>query len=78
MKYDAESVTSKFCEFFSTVGERFANSIAPPKLSINEYLSKMSSSSTTLFLSPTNTIEINNLIQNLLNKNSSGHDSYPA
>ena len=75
MKYDAESITSELCEFFSTVGERFGNSIAPPKSSINEYLSKMSSSSTTLFLSPTNTTEINNLIQNLPNKNSSGHDS---
>ena len=75
MKYSAESITSEFCEFFSTVGERFANKIAEPKTRIDEYISKMSSSSTTLFLSPTNTNEINNLIQNLPNKNSSGHDS---
>ena len=75
MKYYPESITSEFCEFFSTVGERFANKIAEPKTRIDEYISKMSSSSTTLFLSPTNTNEINNLIQNLPNKNSSGHDS---
>ena len=75
MKYYAESITSEFCEFFSTVGERFANKIAEPKTRIDEYISKMSSSSTTLFLSPTNTNEINKLIQNLPNKNSSGHDS---
>ena len=76
MKYYAERITSEFCEFFSTVGERFANKIAEPKTGIDEYISKMSSSSsTTLFLSLTNTNEINKLIQNLPNKNSSGHDS---
>ena len=31
MKYDPDSITSEFCEFFSSVGERFANEIKPPK-----------------------------------------------
>ena len=30
MKYDPDSITTKFCEFFSTVGERFAKDIKPP------------------------------------------------
>ena len=30
MKYDPDSITTKFCEFFSTVGERFAKDINPP------------------------------------------------
>ena len=31
MKYDPDSITTEFCEFFSTVGERFAKDIKPPK-----------------------------------------------
>ena len=30
MKYDPDSITTEFCEFFSTVGERFAKDINPP------------------------------------------------
>ena len=30
MKYDPNSITNEFCEFFSTVGERFAKDIKPP------------------------------------------------
>ena len=31
MKYDPDSITTEFCEFFSTVGERFAKDIKPPQ-----------------------------------------------
>ena len=41
MKYDPDSITSEFCEFFSTVGERFANDIKPPQNNIDHYLNKM-------------------------------------
>ena len=30
MKYDPDSITTEFCEFFSTVDERFAKDINPP------------------------------------------------
>ena len=75
MKYDPDSITSEFCEFFSTVGEKFANRIGKANTGINEYINKMPSSNTTFFLAPTNTTETHNLIDDLPNKNSSGHDS---
>ena len=75
MKYDAESITSEFCEFFSSVGEKYAHNIAPSKHSIRSYLNKMPNNSSTLFLHPTNMSEINRLIQNLPNKANSRHDS---
>ena len=53
MKYDPDSITSEFCEFFSTVGEKFANRIGKANTGINEYINKMPSSNTTFFLAPT-------------------------
>ena len=50
MKYDPDSITTEFCEFFSTVGERFASDIKPPQNNIDHYLNKMQKSKSTLFL----------------------------
>ena len=75
MKYDPDSITNEFCEFFSTVGERFSEGIKAPVNNIPHYLSKMPSSDHSLFLSPTDTEEIQHMIQSLPNKTSSGHDS---
>ena len=40
MKYDPDSITTEFCEFFSTVGERFAQDIKPPKTTLTTTLIK--------------------------------------
>ena len=74
-KYDPDSITSEFCEFFSTVGEKFANDIRPPQHNIDHYLNKMQRSTSTLFLAPTSEEELHYLINSLPNKASSGHDS---
>ena len=66
MKYDPDSITTEFCEFFSTVGERFAKDIKPSQDSIDHYLDKMPKSDVE---------EIHYLIKSLPNKTSSGHDS---
>ena len=75
IKYDPDSITSEFCEFFSTVGEKFANDIRPPQNNINHYLNKMQRSTSTLFLAPTSEEEIHYLINSLPNKARSGHNS---
>ena len=75
MKYDPDSITTEFCEFFSTVGEKFAKDIKPPQNNIDHYLNKMQKSDSTLFLAPTSVEEIHYLIKSLPNKTSSGHDS---
>ena len=75
MKYDPDSITTEFCEFFSTVGEKFAKGIKPPQDSIDHYLNKMPKSDKSLFLAPTSVDEIHYLIKSLPNKTSSGHDS---
>ena len=75
MKYDPDSITTEFCEFFSTVGERFAKDIKLPQNNIDHYLNKMQKSDSTLFLAPTSVEEIHYLIKSLPNKTSSDHDS---
>ena len=75
MKYDPDSITNEFCEFFSTVGERFSDDIKVPENNIDYYLDKMPKANSSLFLTPTNSEEIQYLIKSLPNKTSSGHDS---
>ena len=75
MKYDPDSITNEFCEFFSTVGERFSSDIRAPENNTEYYLDKMTKNKSTLFLTPTNSEEIRHLIISLPNKTSSGHDS---
>ena len=75
MRYDPDSITNEFCEFFSTVGKRFANDIRAPENNTEYYLDKMTKNNSTLFLTPTSSEEIKHLISSLPNKTSSGHDS---
>ena len=44
MKYDPDSITTEFCEFFSTVGERFAKDIKPPLINLIKFLPNKTSS----------------------------------
>ena len=75
MKYDPDLITNEFCEFFSTVGERFANNIKAPQDNIDSYLDNILTANKSLFLAPTTLEEIHYLIKSLPNKSSSGHDS---
>ena len=58
MKYDPDSITNEFYEFFSTVGERFYGDIRAPENNTDYYLDKMTKSNNSLFLTPTNSEEI--------------------
>ena len=75
MKYDPDSITNEFCEFFSTIGERYSHDIEAPQHNTDYYLNKMPKSNSSLFLTPTTSDEIKDLIMSLPNKTSSGHDS---
>ena len=69
--YDPESITNTFCDFFSTIGEKYASQLSP----MTTYLNQMNNNNKTLYLSPCNDIEIYYLIKNLPHKTSSGHDN---
>ena len=74
-RYDPTSITQEFCKHFSSIGEKFANKIPKSVQGINSYLSSIPTNNKSLFLNPTDNIEIETLINDLVPKNSSGHDN---
>ena len=75
IKYDSESITNSFNDFFSTVGKTLANQQDCSPLECNNYLRDLKQHKSSMFLIPTTTNEILTLIQNLPNKTSSGYDN---
>ena len=69
-----QTISNKFCSYFSNVGKTFADRIPSPQHSIAEYLNKIRRNEQSLFLSPTTETEVQKLINKLPNKKSSGHD----
>ena len=72
--YDTTKIANEFGDYFTNVGETYARKIPPSQNSINYYLSKLQSSTKSIFLKPTNKAEILTLIKLLPNKGSSGYD----
>ena len=63
-----------FNDHFSSVGKDFASKIPKSEKNINHYLNKISCNVKSLFLHPTNKMEVMTIIKSLPNKKSSGHD----
>ena len=72
--YDTQKIANEFGEYFANVGESYAKKIPPSQRSIDYYLNKLQSSAESIFLKPTNKVEIERLITRLPNKGSSGYD----
>ena len=72
--HNLENITNKFGEYFSTVGNKFAEKIVKPNKYIDEYLGSIRSNDKSLFLQRTTPYELLKLIKRLPNKRSSGHD----
>ena len=72
--YNSKSIANEFSKHFATVGRNYAEKIPHSKTNIDTYLSKLQSNKGSIFLQPTNPIEIKRLIGKLPNKGSSGFD----
>ena len=72
--YNAKEIANQFGKYFSTVGDDYANKVPTSHKSSHYYTQKIPRNPSTIFLTPTNKIEIENLIRSLPNKTSSGHD----
>ena len=68
-------IANEFAKHFSNIGKRYATCISEPKLHYKDYLRRIPSSNQNIFLDATTPIEIDNLIQNIPNKKSSGYDN---
>ena len=75
IKYDSDSITKSFNDFFSTVGEKLANQQVNSPLELEHYLKNLKRSESSIFLPPTSSSEILKLIEHLPNKTSSGYNN---
>ena len=67
-------VSNELASYFASVGPNYAKVIPAPKKKITDYLKRLKRNDKSIFLAPTNKGEIEKLINNLPNKNSSGFD----
>jgi len=72
---DHLTIANSFCDYFSTVGKKFASSIPPPRKNSEAYLSKEKTLPNSIYLAPTDTEEIKSIIKSLKPKKSTGHDN---
>ena len=75
LKYDFYSITNTLFEFFSTVGEKYAEKFKTTIEETQTYLDRIERSSKTLFLHPYIQNEVEALSKSLPYKTSSGHDN---
>ena len=72
---DPHIIANKFCEYFTNIGLTYANNIPSSNHIPHFYLSKRKQRNpNSIFLSPTDANEIENILKTLKNKNSAGHD----
>ena len=72
--YDLKKIANTFGLFCANLGKDLANKITPGNTSIDDYIGQIPRTLNSLVLHLTSQKEIEKLIQNLLNKTSSGHD----
>ena len=69
-----QEIANKFAEFFSTVGPSFARKIGSPARVITDYNKKIPLNKMSLYMYPTSSEEIKSIVDNMLNKTSTGYD----
>ena len=67
-----KDISNELASYCATVGPNYAKVISAPKTKITDYLKRLKRNDHTIFLVPANKTEIEKLINNLPNKNSSG------
>ena len=72
--YIPKQIANEFSGHYASVGKNYANKILSPQRNIESFLCKIRGNNKSIFLEPTNRIEISKLIKQLPNKKSSGHD----
>ena len=67
-------ISNGLASYFANVGLNYSNAITKSSVKIMDYLKRLKKKEKSMFLAPTNRYEIEKLISNLPNKNSSGYD----
>ena len=71
---NGELIANEMAHYFATIGEKYAGKIGNSKTSIKNYLSKIPRNEKSVYLKPTDSNEIEAIINKLLSKTSTGWD----
>ena len=70
-----DSIANSLGKYFAAVGDKFAQRIASPVKSVDEYIQKIHETTNSMYFQPTDKTEIMTIIAKLPNKASSGYDN---
>ena len=73
-EYRSAIIADEFAKHFATIGKTYSTNMPQSKKSLKEYLSKIKSNTSSIFITPVTKSEVEKYINNLKPKNSSGLD----
>ena len=73
-KFIAMEISNEFAKFYATIGKKLADNIPSSTMELDYYLNKISRNKNSIFLNPTNSLELSKIIRKLKSKTSSGYD----
>ena len=68
------AIGNHLADYFTNIGRAYASKIPDSTIGIEDYINKIETQQSSLFLSPVDSYELHNLIKDLPNKSSSGWD----
>ena len=74
LRHSPKIITNELGKYFASVGKNYATRVPHSNTSTKEYLEKIPTNSKSLFFSPVGPTELENIINTLEPKKSSGHD----
>ena len=72
--YESTKIANEMANYFANVGKNFAGRISQSERCVYDYNKKIKFNEKSVYLTPTNKFEVEKIVKNLDNKQSSGHD----
>ena len=73
-KHRGDMIAEEFARYFATIGKKYSTNMPSSKKTLTEYLGKIKSSGSSIFITPVTRIEVEKYIDHLKPKRSSGMD----
>ena len=70
-----KEIANALVSYFASIGSKLSDKLPNPKNNIKSYLNKIPSCPSSMYMTPTDANEIDNIISKMLNKKSSGYDN---
>ena len=71
----SKEIANSLANHFANIGKTLSDKLPQPKNSINSYINKIPTCPSSMYLNPTCSLEIDDIIRNMQNQKSSGYDN---